>query len=115
LPGQTIRRDPVTREPLRYAEGPHQGELITDDQYAWYNGRPVRAGYLSNYLYGYAAASADFPWWFTEFVAERAREFGQFERMRKQGKFFIPEVDNSIDWDAYRQGWEDKELLKKRM
>lgn len=58
LPGQMIVRDGTTHLPLRYNSGPKKGQLITKDQYALYKGQPVRAGYLSNYLFGYVSAAA---------------------------------------------------------
>ena len=49
LPGQVVSDDSIKLD--------ENGNVITVDQYAVYQGKVVRAGYLSNYAYGYGGAS----------------------------------------------------------
>ena len=49
LPGQTVPTDKITFE--------QDGTVQTVDQYALFQGKIVRAGYLSNYAYGYLSAA----------------------------------------------------------
>lgn len=53
LPGQKILRDPSTGTPIL-----KDSKVKTTDQYAIYKNQVVRAGFLSNYAYGYATAAA---------------------------------------------------------
>ena len=49
LPGQAIEGNPITLD--------ENGYVITQDQYAVFHGKVMKAGYISNFAYGYTAAS----------------------------------------------------------
>lgn len=70
-----------------------QGFIETNDQYALFKGRVVRAGYISNYAFGYASAHAGFlrdePIFISEIVAIGGSKDG----------------DNPADLQAILHGW----------
>jgi hypothetical protein len=57
LPGQVIVRDQNTGH-IKYNPS-RKGEALTQDQYATFRGKVVRAGYLSNYTFGQAIAAGE--------------------------------------------------------
>lgn len=67
--------------------------LKTEDQYALYKGNVVRAGYLSNYAYGYAAQAAGIP-------EEGTVALAQLVALKS-----FNDGDNLEDLQAIREGW----------
>ncbi len=57
LPGQASLYDPRTRSYLTDSNG----VVLTIDEFAKFNEEVVKAGYISNYAYGYAVAAAKIP------------------------------------------------------
>ncbi len=78
LPGQVL----LSQNPLLFA-----------DQYALFNGKIRKAGYISNFVYGYAAAKAGF-------VNGYVNTAAHFVSFGTQGK-----LDNPADQQAITDGW----------
>jgi len=77
----------------------NNGDVITKDQYAIFNGKIVRAGYISNYVFGYAAAAAGLSKEETKGGAYWAAAGGNLLKGQLKG-------DNPLDQQAMDDGWE---------
>lgn len=96
LPGQILVRK--NGKPQKDPESP--AHVLTIDQYAIFNGQVRRAGYISNYAFGYAAAAADLPDWFITNGAHFGALLDDVSHLRFRGLF----PDNPKDQRAMLDG-----------
>jgi hypothetical protein len=99
LPGQVLVWD-SSGNPIRSPKNP--GRYLTTDQYAAFQGKVHRAGYISNY----ASAAADLPKEYAMLIAQSVAVSGNLLN-------FKLEWDNSNDQQAISDGWDEWHRLAK--
>ncbi len=87
LPGQVLKDNKIQKD--------SNGNIITIDQYALFKNKIRRSGYISNFTYGYASASAQ--------IDEGAMiNVAQAISIWNNGR-----LDNEEDLEAAKEGWRE--------
>ena len=98
LPGQSVMLNPLTGKATPSIK--RSGKLLTEEQYATYKGKVVRAGYLSNYAFGQAVAAG-------ELLDLEGITAAQTLALLSNLKHLIVDFDNPKDIKAIQDGYKD--------
>lgn len=104
FPGQVLSRTQDGK--IQYQEN---GKIETTDQVAVLNGSPVRAGYISNYIFGAAMAHIGFSKEWSLEIAQFIAWIGNLKRIIQSDGSIHPEAvtgDNPRDQEAISDGWD---------